>query len=274
MPLFGSSFRALRDRGDLDVVFGGISRIRANHFTISHTQGGRTDRLNGLVIRSGHGLGGLVMTSARTATVRDYLSDDNITHAYDDAVSAEGLRLVTAVPVTVRGTVRGVLYGAMRDAACLTPDATNAMRRVADDIGFDLAVAEEVRRRSEVAEAAEHLRDARLAAPDRAWEDVRAAFAELRQLAHEVTDDDLRSRLDSIVGRMAQPRLTTGPRLSDREVDVLAIVAMGCANAEVAARLNLQPETVKSYLRTASRKLGATNRMDAVARARATGQLP
>lgn len=274
MPLFGSSFRALHDRDGLDVVFGGITRPRATGFAITHTRGGRTDRLNGLMIRTGHGLGGLVMTSARPATVRDYLSDGRITHAYDAAVSAERLRTVTAFPVIVKGDVRGVLYGAMRDAAPLSTAASAAMKQVAGGIGFDLAVDEAVTRQADLAAAAESLRTARTAAPDREWEEVRTAFAELRELAQDVEDADIRARLDSILDRMAHPRPSAGVRLSAREVDVLALVAMGCGNAEIGIRLNLQAETVKSYLRTASRKLGAQGRVDAVRLARAAGQLP
>ncbi len=37
---------------------------------------------------------------------------------------------------------------------------------------------------------------------------------------------------------------------------MLALVAPGCSNAEAGTRLGLLPETVKSYLRNAARKLG------------------
>jgi len=274
MPVFGSSFHALRDRSGLDIVFGGIARPRANHFTITHTLGGRTDLLNGLVIRTGHGLGGLVMAYSRPATVRDYLNDGHITHAYDAAVSAERLRTVSAFPVIVKGDVRGVLYGATRGAAPLTLEASAALKRVADGFGVDLAVEEALARRTEIADAAERLRSGERSAPDREWEDVRLAFAELRELAQDVEDAGIRARLDSILERMTHPRQPVGPALSAREVDVLALVAMGCGNAEIGTRLNLGAETVKSYLRTASRKLGAANRVDAVRLARAAGRLP
>lgn len=274
MPLFGSSFHALHDRSGLDIVFGGIARPRANHFAISHTLGGRTDRLNGLVIRTGHGLGGLVMASARAATVRDYLSDGHITHAYDAAVAAERMRTVSAFPVIVKGDVRGVIYGATRDAAMLTPEASAAMKRVADGFGYDLAVEEALAQRAEVADAAARMRSGEHPAPDREWEDVRVAFAELRELAQDVEDAGIRARLDAILQRMTHPRSAEVAPLSAREVDVLALVAMGCGNAEIGTRLNLGAETVKSYLRTASRKLGAANRVEAVRLARAAGQLP
>lgn len=62
--------------------------------------------------------------------------------------------------------------------------------------------------------------------------------------------------------------------LSAREIDVLASAATGCRNSEIAQVLNLKPSTVKSYLRSAFDKLGATSRHDAVVAARRAGLLP
>ncbi|MFD0520685.1 response regulator transcription factor [Paractinoplanes durhamensis] len=52
------------------------------------------------------------------------------------------------------------------------------------------------------------------------------------------------------------------------------MVAVGCGNAEAARRLGLLPETVKSYLRNAMRKLGTHGRMETVVTARRLGFLP
>jgi DNA-binding CsgD family transcriptional regulator len=57
-------------------------------------------------------------------------------------------------------------------------------------------------------------------------------------------------------------------------VDVLACVAAGATNGGAAARLGLRPETVKGYLRSAMRKLGAHTRLEAVVAARRAGLLP
>lgn len=67
---------------------------------------------------------------------------------------------------------------------------------------------------------------------------------------------------------------TEVPALTARELDVLAQVALGCTNAEAAARLSLSVETVKAYLRNASAKLGAKGRHAAVSRARVLGLIP
>jgi DNA-binding NarL/FixJ family response regulator len=54
-------------------------------------------------------------------------------------------------------------------------------------------------------------------------------------------------------------------RLTPREEDVLALVVAGRSNAEIAELLFLSPNTVKSFIRTAYAKIGATTRSQAVA---------
>lgn len=53
--------------------------------------------------------------------------------------------------------------------------------------------------------------------------------------------------------------------LTARESEVLALLAAGHRNAEIAEALVITPDTVKSHLRTAYRKLGVSNRAQAVA---------
>jgi DNA-binding NarL/FixJ family response regulator len=52
--------------------------------------------------------------------------------------------------------------------------------------------------------------------------------------------------------------------LTDRESEILALITQGKANAEVAALTFLSPNTVKSYIRTIYRKIGAASRTQAV----------
>ena len=62
-------------------------------------------------------------------------------------------------------------------------------------------------------------------------------------------------------------------QLSDREVEVIDLVANGLTNGEIGKRLFLSEETVKSHLRNVLAKLGAKNRAHAVALAFRTGRL-
>jgi DNA-binding NarL/FixJ family response regulator len=54
-------------------------------------------------------------------------------------------------------------------------------------------------------------------------------------------------------------------RLSPREREVLELLAEGLTGEEVALRLQLSPETVRTHIRNATNKLGAKTRVQAVA---------
>jgi len=62
-------------------------------------------------------------------------------------------------------------------------------------------------------------------------------------------------------GRLDEP-------LSERELEVLALLASGRTNAEIARDLYVALGTVKSHVNNIYRKLGAANRAEAAARAR------
>jgi DNA-binding NarL/FixJ family response regulator len=52
--------------------------------------------------------------------------------------------------------------------------------------------------------------------------------------------------------------------LSEREIEVLRLIGTGVTNHEVADRMFLSINTVKSYIRSAYRKIGLTSRSQAV----------
>jgi LuxR family maltose regulon positive regulatory protein len=62
--------------------------------------------------------------------------------------------------------------------------------------------------------------------------------------------------------------------LSERELEVLALLAEGLTNREIASRLYLAPNTVKAHTGNIYGKLDVHNRTQAVARARTLGLLP
>jgi DNA-binding NarL/FixJ family response regulator len=63
------------------------------------------------------------------------------------------------------------------------------------------------------------------------------------------------------------------PLLSEREREVLDLIAAGSTNREIASTLYLSPHTVKEHTSALYRKLGARNRAEAVQRAQRVGLL-
>lgn len=258
----------------LPVAFGGVVAADVRSLRLSDFAGTFTPALNGLIVSAGNGLGGRVVASARPGRVEDYAADPRITHEYDAPVTAEGLRAIAAVPVAMGGSVLAVLYAGTREPITVGGRALDAMGRIALRLGTEVTVRREVARRMAELETAA-VRSV-TGATAREWEEVRLAHADLRTLAAETSDPALKARLQQISDRLvACPSVEAGPNpLAPRELDVLAMVAVGCGNAEAAQRLGLLPETVKSYLRNAMRKLGTHGRMETVVTARRLGFLP
>jgi two-component system response regulator DesR len=73
---------------------------------------------------------------------------------------------------------------------------------------------------------------------------------------------------------LAAQSLATGPNpLTAREVEVLRAAGRGGSTADVAARVFLSEGTVRNHVSSAIRKLGVTNRAEAVRRATENGWL-
>jgi ATP/maltotriose-dependent transcriptional regulator MalT len=62
-------------------------------------------------------------------------------------------------------------------------------------------------------------------------------------------------------------------RLTHAETNVLALVESGLSNQQIARSMAITVGTTKSHLHRAYEKLGARNRLDAIAKARSRGNL-
>ncbi|MFI6579504.1 LuxR C-terminal-related transcriptional regulator [Embleya sp. NPDC050493] len=273
----GRAVERFRARTGVDVAFAGPCPGAGDRLVISYLSGTSTRVLAGLTVVAGTGVGGKAITTRRPVRVVDYVAASAISHEYDRAVTTEGVRAVFAVPVLAGRGVAAVLYGALRRPSDFGDGILTSACDAARDAGREIAVAREVEQR--IAQAAE--------LPGWAALEIRLAYADLLALAGAATDPGLGERLREVCGRLARTagasaagelgdegRGVRRVRLTPRETDVLALVAVGRTNAEVGQALGLGAETVKSYLRAAMRKLGAHNRVEAVVAARAGGHLP
>lgn len=255
----------------MPLAFGG--EVHEETLQLTEFFGARTDCLRGLKVLPSAGLGGATVVARRLMYVTDYGKDSSITHHYDQPVMREGIRSILAVPVVVDGRPRAVLYGAYRSVASLGDRAAHVVMSAAQRLSRELSIRDEVDRRLQLC----GMQPIRLEAGGAvASEAVLDVHAQLRRLAADPTaPDELREHLRTLAEQLVPERPdTAAPALSARELDVLAHIALGCTNAEVAKRLSLKPETVKSYLRTAARKLGARTRYEAVSKARRVRLLP
>ena len=70
------------------------------------------------------------------------------------------------------------------------------------------------------------------------------------------------------------PKAQAALGISPRELTVLHALAEGRSNKEIAAQLNVSPNTVKTHVARLFEKLGATKRVDAINKARGLGIVP
>ena len=87
-----------------------------------------------VILGMGEGLGGLVAQTARPYATPDYFRDERFRHTtpIDDAVRDEGLAAILGVPLSLGGTVIGVLYASDRTPRDFTPDEVALLSSLAD----------------------------------------------------------------------------------------------------------------------------------------------
>lgn len=248
------------------------SLLADNRLQITQWVGLRTPALHNLIIEPGVGVGGRVVSTRRPVGVSDYTRASVISHEYDRAIQDEGLHSIVAVPVIVQREIRGVLYVGVHSPVRLGDKVIEEVTMTARSLEQDLAVNSALRR-TEGGRAGASKQGRVMNGAE--WEQVRSTHSKLRMLANRVDDESLRKELEVLCDQMVSPvRVKQSTKLSARELDVLSCVALGHTNVEAAEEMGIGAETVKSYLRSVMRKLGAHTRYEAVNAARRIGALP
>jgi DNA-binding NarL/FixJ family response regulator len=97
-------------------------------------------------------------------------------------------------------------------------------------------------------------------APNELLQAIRAAAA-----GGQYLDSSLTARVTAgFLGGEGKRPTKAGASLSEREAEVLRMIASGYSNKEIAAKLDLSVKTVEAHKANAMRKLGLTGRIDIV----------
>lgn len=204
-----------------------------------------------------------IITRALNETSWNRLARARLLPARAQIALATGDLDAATAAVTELGAIAAENESAVLDAAALSargrlqlaleePDAACATLRVAVSRWQELDVP------YEVASARTVLGQALHAAGDE--ESAAAAFA-----AAEVLFEQIGARLDAhaIRERVARPQLPAG--LTEREAEVLRLIAAGRSNKEIAAELFLSAKTVSRHLSNIFTKIGVSSRSAATA---------
>ncbi len=207
--------------------------------------------------------------SERAAPLRILLADDHVTVRH-------GLRLLIDSQADMK-VVSEASDGkeAMRDALALKPDvvvmdismpgmnglaATRALKQKQPKVAIVTLT-----RHGDDAYVQELLRAGvsgyvlKQSAPAELLHAIRAAAA-----GGQYLDSALTARVTArLLGRSDKANKPAAA-LSERESDVLRLIASGYSNKEIAGRLNLSVKTVEAHKANAMRKLGLTGRIDIV----------
>ena len=259
----------LRTATGVDATMAGPVTLAGRRLVVTDLHGVLTSTMRGLIVTPGAGIGGKALQMAKPVAVNDYLHSTAVSHHFDHKVAQEHIHGAFAVPVRVGRDIRAVLYGLARTAQPLGDRVLATAASVAAGVGRELAIEIEVARRLRAVEQQRQRCDP-------ATHDFRDIYEELLSIAQTTSDHLLRDRVLGVCDRLAPqtaPTAVRTPLLTGREREVLARVAVGHTNPEVAEQLSIMPTTVKTYLKNTMRKLGTRNRVETIHAARRAGLL-
>ena len=253
----------IRSRTGMGLAFAGRA-TEAGGLSLDQFAGPTKGVLKGVVLGFDEGLGGRAAARRRAIAVNDYCRSEQISHHHDVLIRAEGVRSLIAAPVIVDRDAVAVLYAAFRNDDIVGDRVADVVVDEARALEQELVTVSAVRHRDVP----------QYEGPDPLLGRVRTAHSELRTLSAVVGDEQVRVALTRIADELAGGTTAAAIALTRREQDVLALLAAGFSNPEIASRLGLTVLTVKGYVKSVMAKLTATTRLQAVAHARNAGIIP
>jgi len=95
-------------------------------------------------------------------------------------------------------------------------------------------------------------------------EEVLAGLDRITQGELAISNRDINRMVEGLIGLVNQPADHPNDTLTDREVELLQLVADGLSNKRIAQHLSVSENTVKYHIRQILMKLDAQNRTEAV----------
>ena len=265
-PMVERALRRVRSKTGVSLAFGGPV-AGTGDVLLRHFDGPTLGVLPGVSLRYDTGLGGRAVALQRPIAVSDYFRSGRITHEYDHIIRSEGLRSLVAAPVVVGRQTIGVMYAAFRNDDIVGDRIATSLLEEVRSLEHELVTFSALRAQ----ERAQTEVDI-----DRLLGQMRQVHAELRSLSSAVEDSQLRDALRAIADRLSSQDQSAEHlgRLTQRESDVLALIAAGMTNTRIADGLGLTLFTVKGYVKIIMSKLQASTRYEAVEVARRSGLIP
>ncbi|MFC9557587.1 LuxR C-terminal-related transcriptional regulator [Rhodococcus sp. NPDC056960] len=252
---------ALRTRSGMEMVFVANVLPSCDAVQVTSTHGARTGTMANLIVRRGAGLGGKALLLNRPVAVSSYKTAGGITHDYDAQVLGEDLETLAAIPPVLSGSPDVLIY--LGNRRWIGERWYENLRPWVQQLVHAVSALDRPAGLPTASESA--LSDSEIAVLVRELDDIAAAM----------DSEALRTRLERVRARLSGARATRVPEnlpnLTRREVDMLREAARGLTNRAVGANLGLVENSVKTYLRTAMRKLNVTNRVQAITAARTLG---
>jgi ATP/maltotriose-dependent transcriptional regulator MalT len=280
------------------LLLAAVARARGDHGTATQHLDAATEAIAAMGIRSlGIGVAALkaqfaILRGDLTAAERWAASPESALPASEDAIASFlGGRLILTTHARLhiaRGRPEAAL--SVLETLLRTAERTGQRAIQIEASGLRALAHAAAGNRDAALDALEHaLRLARPGGYLRTFLDdgapMRTLLGELRETRCVSLDAALAAYLDALLGAFARESATLARtaaqlslpvtalpcRLTPREYEVLALVAAGASNADIAAHLTVSLHTVKTHLAHIFGKLGAASRTQALARAREQG---